>query len=171
MSEATVHKLKPEEGTSVPAVGVSFNLTLGGGRAMVIQTHIGQDDNVDALLDRILASADRQKAKYEIVDIEDELRRMRLMIGDQERALEKYKKAEELNGVREEGAKLQHEHSQSGRRGDFKFPANYIQRLKAVENETEKKIKGAEFEIERHKNEELRLVNEIEKRRKIVTGG
>lgn len=174
---ATVRALKDETpGQSaikeeMPAVGVSLNISLGAGRALVIQTHVGQDDDIDGLLDRMLTASDRQKAKYEISEIEDELRRMKLMQGDRQRDLDRFKEGKELETIRAEGDQLLHAHTSSGRKGEFKFPTNYVQRLAAVQKDFEMKLKGAQIEFDRHTNEIMRLESEIEKRRKIVAGG
>jgi hypothetical protein len=66
---------------SVPALGVSFSANLGEGPKavnMVFQTHIGGDETqeqIDARLDKLVESIERQKAIAEIPEIEASIKK------------------------------------------------------------------------------------------------
>lgn len=54
-------------GETAPALGVSLEMQYAGGRRMVLQTHVPQDVSgaeLDGLLDKLNASADRAEAYY-----------------------------------------------------------------------------------------------------------
>ncbi len=159
---------------SAPAVGISLNVVLGGGRTLVIQTHFDQDnfkEHGSASLDVFLHAADRQKAKYEIEEIENELRRMKLMQSDRERDLNSIKEGKELEMIRKEGDELATKFAQTGRSKAFEFPKPYIQRLAMAETAYKKNVQAAQIMFDRESNEIARLVHEIEKRQKIVAEG
>lgn len=61
---------------TAPAIGYSIVANLGGDRQITIQCFVGEDeadDAVNARMDRAFRVVDRQKAKYELVDLRDEL--------------------------------------------------------------------------------------------------
>lgn len=63
----------------VPAIAISLAADLGSGRGLTLQTHVHRADTenaIDSVLDKIMGRVDRQKAKYEIPDLQDELAKM-----------------------------------------------------------------------------------------------
>jgi len=62
-----------------PAIGYSITVDVAPGRQIVFQHFVGDDETdaaVNARLDRLMAFADRQRAKYELPDITEELLKM-----------------------------------------------------------------------------------------------
>lgn len=60
----------------VPALGISIVSNFPGERGITVQCHIGSDESLDKqneLVDRMFAVVDRQKAKYELPEVETEL--------------------------------------------------------------------------------------------------
>lgn len=65
-----------QEEKAAPAIGASITMNLGGDRQIVLQTFYDRDapiDETNAMLDRLFIVADRQKARYELYDLRDEL--------------------------------------------------------------------------------------------------
>lgn len=61
---------------TAPALGYSIVANLGGDRQMTVQCFVGEDETdavVNARMDRAFRVVDRQKARYELVDIREEL--------------------------------------------------------------------------------------------------
>lgn len=61
---------------TAPALGYSIVANLGGDRQMTVQCFAGEDEadeTVNAKMDRAFRVVDRQKARYELVDLHDEL--------------------------------------------------------------------------------------------------
>lgn len=76
MPENTVRKLHEEPVTKVVASAVNIIVGLTNDRQMTFQTGFEGDETDEAVnerFDRIMRLADRQKAKYEIPEVEDEL--------------------------------------------------------------------------------------------------
>lgn len=70
------HKLHPEPVNKVIATGVSVTVGLSNDRQITFQTGFEGDEldsAVNARFDRIMRLADRQKARYQIEEIEEEL--------------------------------------------------------------------------------------------------
>jgi hypothetical protein len=64
--------------TKEPAVGFSVTTNLDGNRQIVMQGFFAAAtpaDEANAVLDRVLALADRQRARYELPEVEEELRK------------------------------------------------------------------------------------------------
>lgn len=64
------------EAASTPALGVSFTVNVPGDRNLVFQTHLAQTDTVEqvnAVIDRIMAVSDRLVAKYTVPLLEAQL--------------------------------------------------------------------------------------------------
>lgn len=62
--------------TAAPAIGISVTMNLGGDRQMVLQTFFpqeGSDAEANALTDRLVGIAERQKARCDIPDLQAEL--------------------------------------------------------------------------------------------------
>lgn len=62
--------------TPTPALGFSIVANLGGDRQATVQFYVGRDDEVRAIhlmTDRVMAVLDRQKAKYELKDMREEV--------------------------------------------------------------------------------------------------
>jgi len=65
-----------EAQTKIPAIGISLLVTLGNDRQITLQTYVERDDPVDlqnAVVDSMVALAERQKAKAELPELQDEL--------------------------------------------------------------------------------------------------
>lgn len=72
MSEQGGKTLAP---TPAPAIGYSIVSNLGGDRQMTVQCFVGEDEAdrvIHAKIDRIFRVVDRQKARYELVDLREE---------------------------------------------------------------------------------------------------
>lgn len=156
MSEAPV---------TAPALGASLTMNFGGDRQMVLQTHFPQDmpaKELNTALDKIFVIADRQKARYEIVDFKKEIeghqKQLRQWQDDFEVVENTHKKKQaerdieiaEFNaraeGIRDEGYG---EHAKAGKKGSYEpvgHRATNISRLKtaAVQMEEAKKVDNAE---------------------------
>lgn len=81
-------------GETAPALGVSLSMQYAGGRTAVLQTHVPQEisgEDLNKLLDKLNASADRQEAYYaqeqarRQLEVEEKaLNNMRRRLGDVE---------------------------------------------------------------------------------------
>ena len=134
-----------------PAVGVSINVqfaspepSVTGGKTMVIQTHYPQGDTFEGL-DKLFAEVDYHASRYEIVALEDSLRRVRFQMEDKMDQLNQFQAGEKQR------------HAESGRKSEYK-----------MNMQTQSQVNKMLTMIERDKNEEIRLEKEIEKRKKIV---
>lgn len=62
--------------TAAPAIGISLQVKVDNRRDLVFQTHIAQEsslEQINGLIDKVAAAADRQSARYELQQIEMEL--------------------------------------------------------------------------------------------------
>ena len=130
-----------KEAEKLAAVGVSFNVKFNDKIQMVVQTHFAQDDDTAAPLQKIFDQIDFHMARYEIVELEQELRRIKIMQDDQLIQVQTMQEA-----------------ARKGQDGKAKYTD--------VESRS---IAQAGLMLERHKNEEDRLLTQIEKRKAIVT--
>lgn len=133
-----VRQLHPTADTpaapEAPALGFSLQLSLGEKHgALVIQSHIANDmpqELIDKLVDRMCASGDRARARYELAELEVELAKCRKQLqqaeADEQRCRADWEKLFDVKSKeyarREaeqqrltEGAAAKH-----NRRGDFK---------------------------------------------------
>lgn len=113
----------------VPVIGVSVNEQIGH-RSVVLQTHIASDcttEELNALMDRLLAAADRQKLYYET---KEERFKLQLNLDNHELQLETMQ-ADIVRVEKEMKARW----DDSGRKGDYKPSANErAQRLNLEKN-------------------------------------
>lgn len=144
MTAELVHMTAPE-----PAIGISIQVDVAKGRAMVFQTHIGRDVSLaelNALLDRMNVAADRQLAIYELEALDFQLRH-------DQRILEQC--TTDFFAIE---ARVQHEwNNDPRRRGSLKLTAkeeqekknaeSMIARMKAQIAATEQKIKDYTVKI------------------------
>jgi DNA invertase Pin-like site-specific DNA recombinase len=82
--------------TTAPAFGYSIVANLGGDRQMTVQCFVAEDEadaEVHAKIDRAFRVVDRQKARYELVDLREEL----------------HKVSETLAQFREDKARIDHQ--------------------------------------------------------------
>ena len=74
---AEVARLRPEEASEpAPALGMSIQVDLGAGRIATLQTHIASDCtlmSLNALLDKMTAAGDRQRAHYKLEELHRDL--------------------------------------------------------------------------------------------------
>ena len=77
MNQSNVKALRPaDEPCTIAAIGMSVVANFGRDRQATLQTHVAQDQTeaeIDSQVDRLFRVIDRQKARYEIIDLEDEL--------------------------------------------------------------------------------------------------
>ena len=69
----------PDSRPAQPAIGYSITVDVAPGRQMVFQHFVGDDESdatVSQRIDRLMAFADRQRARYELPDIAEELLKM-----------------------------------------------------------------------------------------------
>lgn len=101
----------PEETAQYPALGISVKTQASEGREIVFQTHIAQDASIvdlNALLDKMTAAADRQSAKAALItlyrDLEDHEKQLRQL-------------EEDYSNIEANAAALW---AKNGRKGDYK---------------------------------------------------
>ena len=159
--------------SKVPGINIQLVVAMGPGRNLTLMTHCypDQHDVLNIALDTITRASDRQRSKYEVEEIQEELRRMNLMQGDRKRDLDAINEGTEIESLRKEGDEAAEQWARTGRRGEFKHNQNYIGRLKAAMQNHEQRKRSAQIEYDRHTNEIERLEHEIEKRRKILAEG
>lgn len=147
MTKATVTKLRGDDGDldhggaerrqPAPAIGCSVVMNFPGDRQATLQTFFPQeasDDEANALLDRLFALSDRQRAKYDIEDLLKE--RSQTETGllqfkeDQARVGERFEKEQAERQVQMDTmlteAKSVHDrayedHGKTGRTGEFEM--------------------------------------------------
>lgn len=156
---------------TIPAYISTLTMELGNGRRLNLQTPFAHDENVQDALGRILKAADFHRAKYEIDELDDELHKAELQHADFENHFERVKDNHDLDNLRQEGEAQKQLHSASGRKGDVKMPANYLQRLQGAERAHAANVKQGEFQLRKSQIQIDKIKREIEKRRKIVTEG
>ena len=136
--------------TSAAAIGYSVISNLGGDRQLTTQCFVGEDEDdsaVNAKLDRMFGFIDRQKAKYEIVDVEADLMKHREMLAqlneDMARIGLDFDKAqagldvqaEELGATRSaEVAGGYNAHLAAGRKGDYAPQGAAASRFRNLDN-------------------------------------
>jgi len=125
-----------------PALGVSFNLPLDErGRNLVFQTHIdaaSSPQEINALLDKVVAAGERQFAKYELKRLELDLRALKEQVKRQEDDLPNRMKLWEADFAKR------------GRKGDFvPSPAQHAELLnaKSTIDQLKKRVTLTEDEI------------------------
>lgn len=75
------------EAKTAPALGISFKASVGDGKELVFQTHVPQEiepKELNALLDKIKAAAERQGAFADLVQLENELERHMTALSSQD---------------------------------------------------------------------------------------
>jgi len=131
-----------------PALGVSLSVNLSATHALVMQTHVPADcsnPELDSLLDRMTRAADRQSAKYKLVDLRKGLELHETTL---DRAVR------DLNDL---DARHRADYDKRGKAGDFRLDARQaadrentlksIQRFKEEIAKLKLEIENAEKEI------------------------
>ena len=76
MEAEAAHGSGPPAVNPAPALGYSITANLGGNTQIVVQCFAGEDEPdaiVNGKIDRVMRVIDRQRAKYEIIDLRSEL--------------------------------------------------------------------------------------------------
>jgi hypothetical protein len=123
------------EAVKAPAIGYSVTCNLDGNRQIVFQCFVDQDEDdasVNAKLDRVLRFSDRQRARYELVDMAKEIDELTKTLDqfdiEKGRVEENFQKAQasfdlQIMELRAQAKDLQtkgyNEHAASGRKGDY----------------------------------------------------
>lgn len=169
-----VARLRSEEPAKVdqPALGFSLQFDLGSGRVATMQTFLPNDCDqaaLDGMLDKMTASGDRQRAKYQIEELErEEEKYVREQEQHQEDLANQDKAFDERQEIRtkeverlqkelgEFDERLLREWNASAKRGTFKAGPRDESRRKAQEGGIQEQIQRmAEDAVERdnaHKN-------------------
>jgi len=111
-----------EAASTAPAIGVSFQIDLGTGRTIVMQTHVDQDagqGSIDVLLDKMGAAAERQRVHYGHVAKKEALEQL---LEQQQRQYDAFSR--DFMRLEDERAAREAEHAEGGRRGPYKAPPN-----------------------------------------------
>jgi hypothetical protein len=167
--------------SATPAIGYSITANIDGNRQIVFQHFVAADEDdtsVNANLDRIMGLVDRQRARYEIPGLQEELDTLTNTMAqyeeDRARVDLEYDKAmatldvqiEEMGGKRKEFFDQGYEqHKSSGRQGSYKPQGmvktniarveNAIEQAKDAKtknlNERAQAIENLEISITRHK--------------------
>jgi predicted nucleic acid-binding Zn-ribbon protein len=199
-AESTVRKLHPEQEATrqAPAIGMSLVMNLGGDRQATLQCFIAQEDGEDKandLLDRMFRIGDRQKARYELDGLTDELAKHESTLTqlnedfdrlEKEFATKSVELQEEVRGYQAEAEALRQEGynkwAASGRRGEY-HPEGYTKSgiaraedaaMKAAEamtkaaNERTNEMAGIRVSQLRYGTEIERIKSEIAKRRTLL---
>ena len=169
-------------GAPAAAIGYSVVANLGGDRQLTCQCFVGEDESdatVNGKLDRIFAVMDRQRARYEINDVNEDLAKHRETLAQLEADLARidtdFARAQasldvQLGEIRSQAEAAQQEgydtHASTGRRGDYK-PAGItlatIQRAASAERQvTDEKAKNA-AERDQHRANALITVDRYKK--------
>lgn len=144
----------PDTATSTtPAIGYSITANIDGNRQIVFQHFVAADEDdasVNANLDRIMGLVDRQRARYEIPGLAEELETLTNTMAqyeeDRARVDLEYDKAmatldvqiEEMAGKRKEFFDQGYEqHKSSGRQGSYKPQGMVKTNIARVENAIE----------------------------------
>lgn len=199
--ESTATKLHAEvEERPAPAIGMSVVMNMSGDRQATLQCFVAQEDGEDAanaLLDKMFRISDRQRARYEIVDLEDQLEKHERELFnfeeqfakvEKEHARRKVEKEEEIALRTEEIATIQKDaydqHVASGRQGEFKPQGGTKQAIEVkktamkqakadiekMDAERDQELGGIRESKARFNREILRLKKEIVKRKAILGG-
>lgn len=139
---------------SEPVVAVTITCNLGGERQMNLAAHFERDaspEEQNAILDRVMKIADRQKARYDLEKEEENFKVVGLNTRNALLAIEAGEMASKSQlerlkielQAKEEARKEIHDHAysdhvSSGRRGDFKPRGVDLQRLNAADIEIAK---------------------------------
>lgn len=148
-----------------PAIGVSTTCNINGDRQVVLQGYVAADaprEEQDKLLDLMMALTDRQKAKYELIELEDALDKHKIARGrllqDRDSVEVNYqlataKNADEIANLDREASEARDagykEHAASGRSGPYSPKGgtlSSLNRLGAARQSVEARIKTAEAE-------------------------
>ena len=137
---------------AAPAIGYSVVANLGGDRQLTCQCFVGEDETdaaVNAKIDRIFAVVDRQKARYEIVDVKEDLAKHRETLHQLEEDLARIdadfdkaqasldEQAAQISADGEAAFSAGYEaHVSSGRRGDYAPSGQTLQKVKLAEAAT-----------------------------------
>lgn len=139
--------------SATPAIGYSITANIDGNRQIVFQHFVAADEDdasVNANLDRIMSLVDRQRARYEIPGLQEELDTLTNTMAqyeeDRARVDLEYDKAmatldvqiEEMAGKRKEFFDQGYEqHKSSGRQGSYKPQGMVKTNIARVENAIE----------------------------------
>lgn len=139
--------------SATPAIGYSITANIDGNRQIVFQHFVAADEDdtsVNANLDRIMGLVDRQRARYEIPGLAEELETLTNTMAqyeeDRARVDLEYDKAmatldvqiEEMAGKRKEFFDQGYEqHKSSGRQGSYKPQGMVKTNIARVENAIE----------------------------------
>lgn len=202
MTEATVRKLHPEAGElrPAPALGMSVVMNMPGDRQATLQCFVAQEDGEEAaneLLDRMFRVADRQRARYELVDLEDQLEKHERELFnfeeqfarvEKEHARRKVEKEEEIVARQEEIDSIRadgyEKWTKSGRQGEYEPQGGTKQSIEVkraavkqakaeidkMDAERAQELAGIGESKARFNREILRIKKEIVKRKKMLGG-
>lgn len=110
------------DASTAPAIGLSYQIDLSNGRQIVMQTHVAQDvanADLDKLLDRMGRSVERQRMHYENVAKKEALEKLL------EQQLRQYNTFNaDFMRLEEERELREQQFVATGRKGDYKAPAN-----------------------------------------------
>ncbi|HEY1858662.1 hypothetical protein [Acidocella sp.] len=190
-------KLKAEVET--PGIDITLTGNFGGDRQMAVRTMLVQataENEAHEIVDRVFRIFDRQKARYEIVDLSEELRKNEQALArfqeDMPAVEAKYQKEQAARDVEIEElrkryseivSKAESEHDTSGRRGQFRPQGHIKSDLENVERQIAKvadekaKVKAEREEflkshdqvgVKRYEEEIARLRGEIDKRKAVL---
>lgn len=171
-----------EEVKTAPAIGYSMIANLPGDRQVTVQcfvAHDEPDDVVNARFDRIFRFIDRQKARYELQDFEEELPKLRETLAQFEedfaavdarfekqqaeadlQILELNKKAEEIE------ANARSAHNIAGRRGSFKLVGADESNVRNIRSGIEQIKLGKEKAVNERDEHKRNLDISLERHRK-----
>lgn len=110
------------DASTAPAIGLSYQIDLSNGRQIVMQTHVSQDvsgKDIDKLLDRIGRAVERQRLHYENVSKKEALEKL---LEQQTRQYDSFNA--DFMRLEEEREMRERQFAQSGRKGEYKVPAN-----------------------------------------------
>lgn len=148
-----------------PALGYSVLANLGGDRQITVQCFVSSDETLKSIntkIDTALAVVDRQKARYELVDLREERHKTAETLAQFEEdfarvELEFAKAQEELKGqipqvqaaANEAFEKGYADYVTTGRRGDYK-PAGTTKQIMQAAEMSERNIREA---LQKNQNE------------------
>lgn len=171
MSKITALHKETEAGEvrQAPAIGMSVVMNMPGDRQATLQCFVAQEDGEVAandLLDRMFRIADRQRARYELSDFEQELEKHRRMLAnftedfariEKDFALKKVEREEEAAALVEEADSIRaadyERHTKTGREGETYKPQGHVK-----QNIDTKKAAAAQIKIGLEKLEAERIV-------------
>lgn len=190
---------KPQVDVGTPGIDITLTGNFGGDRQMAVRTMLVQDTpeaDQHAIVDRVFRVFDRQKARYELEDLREELRKNHEALSrfeeDMPAVEANYQRAQaaldvEIEELRKRGAEIRTEderrHDASGRRGAYKATGHVASDLanidrqiaKVAEDKAKAKAERAEFlkshdqvGVRRYREEIARVETEIAKRERIL---